>query len=79
MKCIICKSEDIVKKKVEEEIKKGKDVIFVPVETLVCQNCGEKYYDRRTVRFLEEIEKKVKKEKVSLEAVGRVLKVVGIH
>ncbi|HBR17371.1 MAG: hypothetical protein A3G39_01490 [Deltaproteobacteria bacterium RIFCSPLOWO2_12_FULL_43_16] len=79
MKCIICKSEDVVKKKVEEEIKKGKDVVFVPVETLVCQNCGEKYYDRRTVRFLEEIEEKVKKEKVTLEAVGRVLKVVGIH
>lgn len=78
MKCIICKSEDIVKKKVEEEIKKGKDVIFIPVETLVCQNCGERYYDRRTVQFLEGIEEKVKREEVGLEAVGRVLKVVGI-
>ena len=78
MKCIICKSEDIVKKNVEEEIKKGKDVIFVPVETLVCQNCGERYYDRRTIRFLEEVEEKVKKEEVNLETVGKVLKVVGL-
>jgi len=78
MKCIICKSENIVKKKIEEEIKKGKDVIFIPVETLVCQSCGERYYDRRTIQFLEEIEEKVKKEEVNLETVGKVLKVVGI-
>lgn len=78
MKCIICKSEDIVKKKIEEEIKKGKDVIFIPLETLVCQNCGERYYDRRTIQFLEGIEEKVKREEVNLETVGKVLKVVGL-
>lgn len=78
MKCIICKSEDIIKKKIEEEIKKGKDVVFVPVETLVCQNCGERYYDGRTIQFLEGIEEKVKKDEVNLETVGKVLKVVGI-
>ncbi|MEK6599570.1 MAG: YgiT-type zinc finger protein [Deltaproteobacteria bacterium] len=78
MKCIICKSEDIVKKKIEEEIKKGKDVIFIPLETLVCQNCGERYYDRRTIQFLEGIEEKVKREDVNLEIVGKVLKVVGL-
>lgn len=78
MKCIICKSEDIVKKKIEEEIKKGKDVIFIPLETLVCQNCGERYYDRRTIQFLEGIEEKVKREDVNLETVGKVLKVVGL-
>lgn len=78
MKCIICKSEDIIKKKVEEEIKRGKDVIFIPLETLVCQNCGERYYDRRTIQFLEGIEEKVKREDVNLETVGKVLKVVGL-
>ena len=78
MKCIICNSENIVRKKVEEEIKKGRDVVFVPVETLVCQNCGERYYDRRTIQFFEGIEEKVKKEEVNLETVGKVLKVVGI-
>ncbi|MDP2681672.1 MAG: YgiT-type zinc finger protein [Deltaproteobacteria bacterium] len=78
MKCVICKNEDIVKKRVEEEIKKGKDVIFVPVETLVCQNCGERYYDRRTIQFLEGIEEKVKKKEVNLETVGKVLHVVGL-
>ncbi len=78
MRCVICKSEDIVKKRVEEEIRKEKDVIFIPVETLVCQNCGERYYDRRTIRFLEGIEEKVKKKEVNLETIGKVLHVVGL-
>ncbi|MEK6682710.1 MAG: YgiT-type zinc finger protein [Nitrospirota bacterium] len=78
MRCVVCKSEDIVKKSVEEEIKKDKDIIFIPIVTLVCQNCGERYFDRRTIRFLEEIEDKVKKSEVNLKSVGKVLKVVGL-
>jgi len=56
MKCVICNSPDITKKKVEEEIRENSDVILVPIKVLVCEECGERYYDRRTMKRLEEIE-----------------------
>lgn len=77
MKCVICNSVDIVRKKVDEEIKHGADVVLVQVETPVCANCGERYYDRRTMLFMEEVEEKIKSDRVGLEPVGRVMRVAG--
>lgn len=74
MRCVICNGENLVKKKVEEEIKSGRDVVLVPLETLVCEECGERYYDRRTMQKLEEIEAKIREKKISLAEVGHVLK-----
>lgn len=56
MKCVICKGTNIEKKLVNEEVRVGTDVVLVPVEVMVCKSCGERYYDRRTMRYLEEIE-----------------------
>lgn len=75
MKCIICNSQDITRRKVEEEIRKNSDVILVPIEVLVCEGCGERYYDRRTMKKLEEIERSIKEKRASLQKVGRVLRV----
>ena len=59
MKCIICKSTDIERKLVDEEIKLENDIILYPVEVLVCDNCGERYYDAITMRKLEEVKKRI--------------------
>jgi len=75
MKCVICSSQDITRRKVEEEIRKNSDVILVPVEVLVCEGCGERYYDRRTMKRLEDIEQSIKEKRASLQKVGRVLRV----
>jgi len=75
MKCIICHSTDISLHRVNEQLSRGEDVILVPVEVLVCNNCGERYYDRRTMKRLEEIEDAVNADRVSLERVGEVLRV----
>ena len=74
MKCVICKSSEIRMKRVEEEIKKGSDIILVPVDVLVCQNCGERYYDRKTMQKLEETRDNLAKQDVELEDVGKVLR-----
>lgn len=74
MKCVICKSSDIQMKKIEEEIKLELDIIFVPMEVLVCQNCGERYYDRKAMRKLEEIRSKLRKHDLEVEEVGKVLR-----
>lgn len=74
MKCVICKSPDIEKKLVEEEIRSGQDIVIVPVEVMVCQNCGERYYDRQAMKFLEETKRKIANKEVNLSPVGKVFK-----
>ena len=74
MKCVICNSSIIEKKHVEEEIRDGNNVVLIPLEVLVCRQCGERYYTRQIMKKLEEIEEKIKEKKISLKEVGRVLK-----
>lgn len=74
MRCVICSSPDIEKKRVEEAVRLENDVVLFPIEVLVCLNCGERYYDRRTVKLLEEVEEEIKAKRMDLQAVGRVLK-----
>ena len=74
MRCVICKSSDIQMKMVEEEIKSGKNIVLIPMEVLVCLNCGERYYDRKTMRKIEEIRYRLVKEDLKVEEVGKVLR-----
>lgn len=74
MKCVICKGSDMQMKKVEEEIKSGSDILLVPLEVLVCQNCGERYYDRKGMRKIEEIRSKLMRNELEFEEVGKVLR-----
>ena len=73
MKCIICHGEDIQVTEVREELRIENDVVYVSIQIPVCRACGERYYDRRTVRFLEEVDRKLKEGKAALQEVGKVL------
>ena len=73
MQCIICHGEDIESTAIQEELKIDNDIIYVPIHTLQCRTCGERYYDRRTMRFLEEVMQKLQKGEVHLQEIGRVL------
>ncbi len=76
MKCVICKSSDIQNKMIDEEIKSEKDIILIPLNVLVCMNCGERYYDRNTMRKIEEIRSRLKQKDLEVEEVGKVLRAV---
>jgi len=76
MKCVICKSSDIQKKTVEEEIKSGMDIVLISLEVLVCMNCGERYYDRITMKKIENIRSKLKQKELKVEEVGKVLRAI---
>jgi YgiT-type zinc finger domain-containing protein len=76
MKCVICKSSDIQKKTVEEEIKSGMDIVLVTVEVLVCMNCGERYYNTNTMRKIENVRLKLKQKDLEVQEVGKVLRAV---
>ena len=73
MKCIICHGDNIQVKEVKEEIFLGNDIVHIPVKTLVCMTCGERYYDRRTMQFLEGVENKITGSELKLKEVGKVL------
>jgi hypothetical protein len=59
---------------VEEEVYINNNVVLIPIETLVCLSCGERYYDRRTMKFLEKVTAQIKSESAVLEPVGQVLR-----
>ncbi|MBI3354323.1 MAG: YgiT-type zinc finger protein [Nitrospirae bacterium] len=74
MRCVICKSSEIQTKIVEEEIKVDRDIVLIPIEVLVCLNCGERYYDRKTVRKIEEMKARLIKHDLEVKEVGKVLR-----
>lgn len=73
MKCIICHSSDIQTQSVSEEIHKGTDIIQIQIKVPVCNSCGERYYDRKTMRELEELQVKLRNDSSKLSEVGKVL------
>ena len=73
MKCVICHGDKMKVMEVKEEFLVDNNIICVPVRVPVCQSCGERYYDRRTVRFLEEVEKKLPEKGTKLKQTGKVL------
>jgi len=73
MNCIICNGNNIVEKEVFEEIKNGYDIIFIPLKVLTCNSCGERYYDRRTMKMIENIEEQNLSNINNLKEIGKVL------
>ena len=74
MKCVICKGSDIELKTVDEQIRTGKDIILIPMNILVCSNCGERYYDRKAMKKIEDIRAKAKHQDLEFEEVGKVMR-----
>jgi YgiT-type zinc finger domain-containing protein len=73
MKCIICHSPDVEQQDVNEEFHVGKDIVRMVFNVLVCQNCGERYYDQATMRKFEEIESSLEKHTLPLREEGKVM------
>ncbi len=74
MKCIICRGSNINSKTVDEEIRKGNDIILIPLDILVCSNCGERYYNKKAINRIEEIRSKLKNQEVEVEEIGKVMR-----
>ncbi len=73
MKCIVCHGDQIIEQGVKEEVARGDDIVLVPVRTLVCQDCGERYYDRKTMRFLEKVSHELVEGRGPVRQLGKVL------
>ncbi len=73
MQCIICHGEDIQLREVKEEVRIEANIVYVPMRMLVCSTCGERYDDRRAIRYLEEGEQQLTSGEGHLQEVGKVL------
>jgi len=56
MRCTLCHGDHIAQSTVQERIPVGNDIVLVSIEVLVCRSCGERFYDRTTMRRLEELD-----------------------
>lgn len=74
MKCVICKSDNLHLRNVDEEIKLDTDIVLLPLNILVCGQCGERYYDRKTLHSIEESKDKLRKKTLSVTEVGKVFR-----
>ncbi len=74
MKCVICQSTDIEDRVIDETIWLDDDVVLVPCKAQVCNNCGERYYDRYTMQYLEQIENRLRGTGLTLKQIGQVMR-----
>jgi len=73
MKCVICHGEEIQIREVQEELNFENDIVRVSIKVPVCLHCGERYYDRKTMKHLEDVRQKIKEQRNNLKEVGRVM------
>ena len=74
MRCVICKGSYIEPKIVDEQIRTEKDIVLIPMNILVCSSCGERYYDRKAMKKIEEIRSKLKNQDLEVKEVGKVMR-----
>lgn len=72
MKCVVCNGPVVDLQIVEEEIKSGNDIVLMNVEALVCPDCGERYYDRRAMRKIEEARHRLTRRELKMKVIGNV-------
>ncbi len=73
MQCVICHSPDIERASVQEEIRVNSDILLVPITTPVCNQCGERCYDRKTMQQLERVKEQLRQKRLATKVAGKVL------
>jgi len=73
MLCVICHSPDIERTSVQEEIRVNSDMLLVPITIPVCNQCGERYYDRKTMQQLERVKEQLRLRRLATKVTGKVL------
>ena len=74
MKCIVCKGSNIDLKDVDEQIQFRGDIVLLPLKVLVCSTCGERYYDRQTLKRIEETRYKIANRDFQTDEVGKIFR-----
>ncbi|MDP3091068.1 MAG: YgiT-type zinc finger protein [Nitrospira sp.] len=75
MHCVICKRGTVKSGTVQAELRVGTDHLMVPVETEVCDECGEAYYSTETMRHLEQVRENFLRKVIVPPSVGHVYQI----
>jgi hypothetical protein len=59
---------------VDEQIMAGTDIVLVTMSVLVCSSCGERYYDRKAMKKIEEIRSRLRSQDLEVEEIGKVMR-----
>ena len=60
-------------KRLRRQFLSARILFYVSIEIPVCQTCGERYYDWKTMRYLEQVEEELRAGHGELRQVGKLL------
>ena len=76
MKCVVCNGSNIQTKRVDEQIRAGENIVLVQMDTLVCETCGERYFNKKTMKKIENVREQLRDHKLKVKEVGKVMRAV---
>ncbi len=74
MECLLCRVQKVEIKTLDMQIEVGRDIVLVPMNIMVCSNCGERYYNTENMMKIEEIKSKLKNRELDVIEVGKVMR-----
>ena len=76
MKCLVCNGSNIQPKRVDEQIKSREDIVLVQMDILVCETCGERYFNKKNMKKIETVREQLRDHKLDVREVGKVMRAV---
>lgn len=74
--CTNCGGRHLTEKTVEQTVRGGNNMASVPVSALVCLDCGERLYDAKTVKRLEEVKRRLERGEVQgFQPIGQMYRI----
>ena len=76
MKCVVCNGSNIQAERVDEQIRAGEDIVLLQMDILVCETCGERYFDKKNMKKIEKVREQLRDHKLKVKEVGKVMRAV---
>jgi len=76
MKCLVCNGSNIQAERVDEQIRAGEDIVLLQMDILVCETCGERYFDKKNMKKIEKVREQLRDHKLKVKEVGKVMRAV---
>ena len=76
MKCLVCNGSNIQAERVDEQIRAGEDIVLLQMDILVCETCGERYFDKKNMKKIEKVREQLREHKLKVKEVGKVMRAV---
>lgn len=76
MKCLVCNGSNIQAERVDEQIRAGEDIVLLQMDILVCETCGERYFDKKSMKKIEKAREQLRDRKLKVKEVGKVMRAV---